>query len=77
LQKNQRHDRVPSDAQLLPVRLSHPHRNAASTAVDIQSLILLLSVPFPFPIRHHTGAALRVVGVGDFYRLNMSVMEGV
>jgi hypothetical protein len=69
--------RVLDDAQILPARPGHPDRNAAATAVDIHRLVLLLSVPFPFPLHHHPGAALRVVGIGDFYGPNMSVMMRV
>jgi len=43
----------------------------------IHGLVLLQSVPIPLPLHHHLGAALGVVGVGDFYGLNMSVMMRV
>lgn len=76
LQNRQWNGRLIRDTQILPARLAHPHGNAAATAVDIQSFIHLLSAPFPFPMQHHRGAALWVVGVGDFYGPNMSATEG-
>ena len=68
--------RMFGDAQFLPTRFGHPDRNAAATAVDIQSFILLLSVPGAFPKHHHAAAALGVVRISDFNGLHMSVMEG-
>jgi hypothetical protein len=45
--------------------------------VDIQRVIHLLSTALEFSEHHDPSSALEMVGVGDFYRLNMSVMEGV